>query len=410
VHLVSTVNPDDLLASKRQFGPAKPPKGWEPGIAWDGQTGSLTTAPLPEAPSPLVWAELVKDWGLDPETTEIVPGTVQVRGWDANVGAGQLERLRYYRATIRQKAAGVDRLDVDALCEQILKRPPIKVPSTLTIGRALVVDLSDWQLGKGEGGGSVVTSARIAAAIDSIPRRVKELRKLGRPIEAIYLLGLGDLVEQCFGHYPMQLATTDLDRRQQMKLARALIIRAIDTAAKLVARVVVAAVPGNHGENRQDGKAVTTWTDNDDLAVFEQVAEVCAANPDRYGHVSFVLAGEDGTDPLTLVLDIGGVPVGLTHSHQARSGGGHPAEKVQRWWQGQALGRQPIAGAQILNTGHYHHLLVVTSSGRTHFQAPAMDGGSYWWTAQTGQHSPAGMLTYVVDAADVLGWNDMAVL
>jgi hypothetical protein len=300
---------------------------------------------------------------------------------------------------------------VDLLCEQILKRPPIKVPTTLTIGRALVVDLSDWQLGKGEGGGSVVTSARIAAAIDSISRRVRELKKLGRPVEAIYLLGLGDLVEQCDGHYPMQAFSVDLDRRQQMKLARALIIRAIDTCAKLVTRVVVVAVPGNHGENRKDGKAFTTWTDNDDLAVFEQVAEVCAAHPDRYGHVSFVLAGENGTDPLTVVVDVGGVPIGATHSHSAgKSQSGHPAAKVQKWWEGQALGRQPIAGAQILNTGHFHHLLVVTSSGRTHFQAPAMDGGSYWWTAQTGQHSPAGMLTYVADASENLGWNDMEIL
>lgn len=407
------IDPDDLLASKaRQFGPPKAPKGWEPGIAWDGQTGSLTTAPMPEAPSPLVWAELVKDWGLDPETTEIVPGTVQVRGWDANVGAGQLERLRYYRATIRQKAATVDRLDVDALCEQILKRPPIKVAKVVNDTRALVVHLSDWQLGKGEGGGSVVTSARIAAAIDALGRRVRDLKKLGRPVESIYLLGMGDLVEQCDGHYPMQAFSVDLDRRQQMKLARALIIRAIDTCAKIVPRVVVGAVPGNHGENRKDGKAFTTWTDNDDLAVFEQVAEVCSANPDRYGHVSFNLAGEGAhTDPLTLVLDVVGVPVGVTHSHQAsKNGGGDPSVKIMGWWKGQALGRQDVAGAQILVTAHFHHYWCQTASGRTGMGCPAMDGGSFWWTAMTGQESPAGMLTYVADAAHPLGWTDLEIL
>lgn len=32
-------------------------------------------------------------------------------------------------------------------------------------------------------------------------------------------------------------------------------------------------VPGNHGENRNSsGRAFTTWTDNDDLAVFDGVA------------------------------------------------------------------------------------------------------------------------------------------
>jgi len=37
--------------------------------------------------------------------------------------------------------------------------------------------------------------------------------------------------------------------------------------------MVVGAVPGNHGESRRGSKAFTTFEDNDDLAVFEQVAE-----------------------------------------------------------------------------------------------------------------------------------------
>jgi hypothetical protein len=59
----------------------------------------------------------------------------------------------------------------------------------------------------------------------------------------------------------------------------------------LAPRIVLGAVPGNHGENRNSsGKAYTTATDNDDLAVFEGVAEILAANPERYGHVHTVLA------------------------------------------------------------------------------------------------------------------------
>ena len=61
-------------------------------------------------------------------------------------------------------------------------------------------------------------------------------------------------------------------------------------------------------------------------------------------------------------------------------------------------------------TGHYHHLLISESSGRTHFQCPAMDPGSNWFTESTGQSSPSGMLTFVADASSSRGWTDLAVL
>jgi hypothetical protein len=201
----------------------------------------------------------------------------------------------------------------------------------------------------------------------------------------------------------MQTFAADLDRREQARVVRRLILAYVERMAPLVPRVVLGAVPGNHGENRNSsGKAFTTWTDNDDLAVVEQVAEVLAANPDRYGHVSCVLA-----DSLTLTLDVCGVVHSWAHGHQNRGGPG----KVEDWWTKQAMGRTPVADAQILATGHYHHLRVSEATGRTWFQAPAMDPGSEWWTQQTGQSSPAGLLTYVVGAAcGARGWSELAVL
>lgn len=394
-------------AEARSFGaPKSHPKGWEPGVVYEpGVGGTITTAPLEGEPDPALWAELIADWGLDPNVTEVVPGTVQVRGWDANVGGGELKRLRYYRATLRPRQATEDRADIDELCRLIESRKPYKTVVTDTGERALVVCVSDWQMGKGEGGGVEDTVARIGSAIDQLPARIRALKKIGRPVSSVYFLCMGDLVEQCSGHYDMQAFTVELDRREQMRLVRRLLIRAVDTVAGLTDRVVLAAVPGNHGENRRDGKAYTSWTDNDDLAVVEQVAEVLAANPDRYGHVATVLA-----DDLTLVLDIAGTPVGLAHGHQMR-GSGHPAGRVHKWWEGQALGRQPVADAQVLITGHLHHLLVAETSGRTHMQCPAMDGGSAWWTSTTGQHSPSGMLTFVAGSdCGPRGWCDMEVL
>lgn len=389
----------ELLATSR---PKKQhPSGWEPGVAWDGSKGTLTTAPMESEPHAGIWAELIADWGLNPEDTEVVEGSVQVRAWDTHDG----RRLRYYRATIQKATTGTDRADIDSLCRMVEKRRPVRIAER-TAPRAVLCCLSDWQLGKGEGGGTEATIERILGASDELVSRIKELIRTGRAPETIYLVGLGDLVEQCSGHYPSQMFTTDLDRRSQMRLARRLILHYIDSVLPLAPRIVLGAVPGNHGENRgQSGKAYTTATDNDDLALFEQIAEVLAANPERYGTVTTVLA-----DSNTLVLNVAGVPVAFAHGHKA-NGGGHPAAKLEAWWRGQIMGRQPVADAAILITGHFHHLIVSETTGRTFMQVPAMDGGSEWWTDQTGQNSAAGTLCLGIgEGYGARGWGDLVVL
>jgi hypothetical protein len=295
---------------------------------------------------------------------------------------------------------------VDALCAQIMRRKPRKAAKATDDERALIVCLSDWQLGKGEGGGTPATVERITKAFDGVVDRISELRRLGRGPGVVYLVGMGDLVEQCDGHYPMQAFSTDLDRREQKRVARRLILRLVDMVAPLAERVVLAAVPGNHGENRNgSGKAYTTWTDNDDLAVVEEVGEILAANPDRYHNVTTFTAPE-----LTMTLDVAGVPVAFAHGHQ-KKGGGHAAPALEDWWRGQVMGRQGVADAQLLVTGHRHHLIVSEATGRTFLQCPAMDGGSAWYTAQTGNHSPSGVLTFGVGAAyGQRGWGDLAVV
>lgn len=379
------------------------PKGWEPGLIWDGRKGAVTTV-AKDVPTDGLWAAIIADWGLDPATTELVEGSVQIRAWDAPGG----ERLRYYRAAIKTKEAADETAatDIAQLCKLVERRKPVKPADLGGSDRALVVLLSDWQLGKADepNGGTEETTRRICEALDVLPERLRMAKRLGRQFEAVYLVGLGDLVEQCSGHYPSQSFKVDLDRREQMRLARRLILRAVENVLDFAPKIVLAAVPGNHGENRQNGKAFTRSTDNDDLAVFEQVAEILAANPDRYGHVSTVLA--DGN---TLTLDIAGVPVAFAHGHKAGQSG-HPAAKLERWWAGQVMGNQPVADAAILFTGHFHHLIVSETTGRTFMQAPAMDGGSEWWTDISGQSSPAGLLTVGVGTAyGGRAWGDLQV-
>ena len=385
------------------------PKGWEAGVTYNPEKGGvINSGPLTDEPNEALWSELIADFGLDPATTEVVAGSIQVRAWDANIGGGETQRLRYYRATLKPRENNVvERDDLDATIAEIKKHKPVK--TVKNEGKvAFVVIGSDWQAGKAEGGGSKAIAERVLAGIDNTVLRIKELQKAGRPISSIYLVGLGDLVEQCDGYYPMQTFGTDLDRRQQMKLVRQLLVYAVQELSKFGLPVILGAVPGNHGENRSNGKAFTTWTDNDDLAVFEQVAEIFSHNEERYGNVS-VPSGAIAED-LTMTLDIEGVIVGFAHGHQFRSGANSQA-KMETWWRGQVMGRQPIADAEILFAGHLHHFVISENTGRTVIQVPAMDGGSAWYTATSGSSSPAGMLTLTIgDGVGTRGWSDLLII
>jgi hypothetical protein len=387
----------------------KAPSGWEPSVTWNGKEGVLSTGPLDGEPDPAIWANLIADWGLDPSLTEIVDGSVQVRAWDANVGGGDIRRLKYYRASIRSRQSAADRLDVEALCNLVERRKPLNTVSGRSGGdTSLVVLLSDWQVGNGEGGGTPAFIERIASKLDNLVAFLKELKKLGRLPATIYLIGLGDLVEGCAEFYAMQTFSVDLDRRSQKKLVRRCLLMLIEGLIPFNIPLVLGAVPGNHGENRRGGRAFTSWTDNDDLSTVEEVAEVLAANPERYGLVS-VPTGAIAED-LTLTLSVSGITCGWAHGHQMNRGTG-AAAKIEAWWKGQALGNQPVASADILFTGHLHHFVCSEATGRTIMQAPALDGGSYWFTAQSGMSSPAGMLVVGVGTGyGPRGWGDLKIL
>jgi len=102
------------------------PSGWEPSVTWDGANGVLSTGPLEAEPDAAIWDVLINDWGLNPTTTEVVDGTVQVRGWDANVGKGVIKRMFYYRASIRARGDVEQRADINEIITSIRKLKPAK--------------------------------------------------------------------------------------------------------------------------------------------------------------------------------------------------------------------------------------------------------------------------------------------
>jgi len=391
---------DDFLASARlenaRRNPPKYPEGVEPGVVWDGRKGTagVVTDGEPD------WSIVLTRANLDPTTIEVVPGTVQVRTWDAVVrladGTNETVVMRYYRAAVRSIRANAP--DMDELVKLVRRRPRLAEPRPDGSESYLAL-FADWQLGKR---GTSSTVERIAGAIDAAAERLKVVRKRpGRRIGSVTLPFLGDLGEACDGHYAMQTFEVELDYREQRRLGRRLALYAVDTFAPLAERVVVPVVGGNHGENRKDGKSFTSFGDNQDVEIVEGVAEACAMNPGRYGHVAFVIPQNE----LTLTLEVGGLITAFAHGHQARRGGTTPQQKLAAWWSGQAFGQRPAGDARILYTGHFHHLSIVEHGPRLHVQVPTLDSGSQWWDETVGLPSRAGLLTVVQGPDGIHDWE-----
>jgi hypothetical protein len=390
---------DEFLTVQRDIEDARVPrrthpKGWEPGI--DTAKGLLThLSDAPAAPSD--WSDIIRELGLDPTGWTVDENQpVQVRTWDSGD-----KRMYYYRATVVPCRDSVTDVDVEALIREVKRRKP-QPPKDVLEERALVVLLADWQAGKSDHGGVEALVERLMALKDAVPKRVKEAAKAGRPISHLYVVGMGDMVEGCDGHYDQQTFSVALDRRQQVRLVRRILTDLLTEWSKLPARMVVGCVPGNHGEARRNGKSFTTFEDNDDLAVFEQVQEILGQNPDAYGHISFVIPDGD----MTITLDVCGTVVSFAHGHQF-SGSGLALNKARTWWKNKMASMHATGDARVLVYGHYHHLQVLQDGPRTIFGCPSNDGGSRWFEERGGPTTACGTLTFVVDKD---GWRDLAIL
>lgn len=367
----------------------KPPAALKPGVDWDGDEVQVTSE---------VYAEPISDWdvlllelGYDADLYEIIE-PVKISAWDVSTEDGP-KRMYSYKAGIRAKQVTQYRDDdYKDLVHQIKKHRPMK---EIEGGdAAFIINLSDWQLGKADGDGTHGTVKRLLNRFDLIVERITELKKLGRKIQKIVIVGMGDMEEGCEGHYASQTFTVQLNRRQQIRLLRRLLTQLITKVAKMAPEVEVYAVPGNHGENRNgNNKAFTTRGDNDDVAVFEMVAEILSANPAAYGHVKFFLP----EDEIYMIAKVFDKHLGFFHGHLT-SGGADPQKKIRDWWKNQAFSKNDIGFVDILITGHYHHFSVIEyDDDAIHMQCPSEDGGSEWYSDLTGADARPGTLTFVID-------------
>lgn len=381
---------DGLPRPKKELD-VKPTAATKPGLDWDGAEVEVTSDLYAEPISD--WNELLTELGYDPAVYEVIE-PVKISCWDSTVG-DEVRRMWSYKANIQVRKTIQYRDDDYRELVSLVKKHRKKAPKPVGDG-AFIVNLADWQAGKADGPGVEGFTKFMLDTIDRLYERVRELKSLGRAMDHLVIAGVGDMIENCNQNYSSQTFTVELNRRQQIRLVRRLLFKLVTKLAGEFSRVTVLAVPGNHGENRTGGKAYTTVGDNDDVAVFEMLADILSANPDVYGHVEFVIP----EDEIYVILEvIPGEYIGWTHGHVTVNGA-DPQKKIREWWKDQTFTGKDIGFVRILNTGHYHHLSIIEyDDNKIHIQCPSADGGSEWFENLKGVDSRPGTVTYIVDSS-----------
>ena len=388
---MSIINDLADLGEESNYKTNKPshPKGYEPGVEWDGTKGYVVTEPLTEPPKD--WSSILSVWGLPTDGSIKIVEPIQMRAWDTQTKDG-IQRMFYYRANV---ISAKKSFEVKELLEVVDKWKPCK-QTEYAGDTAFVVNYADTQIGKMDGDGSQGTIDRVLKKTDLAVERLKELRKLGHQIDEIYLPQLGDCIEGFNSGGGNRSWRNDLDLTQQIRVYRRLLLHVVKTFAPLASKIIVPCVPGNHDEAvRQGNQMATSSTDSFALDAASAVSD--AVKLWGADHISFVFPKPD---TLTITLDIKGTIVGFAHGHQTRG-------KVPDWWAKQAHGMQSIGDATLLLTGHYHHLHIQQTGVKTWIQMPALDGGSQWFVDRTGQEAPAGLVSFTVSGE---GWKNLSIL
>lgn len=372
------------------------PKGWEQYAETIGdQVGSATIRlPSPKATE----YDLLITAGFDPAEWKI-SGKINTRRWMRY----DQEWLYYYKFdVVAGESEEVRRADVEAMAEYLRQRKPANMNSE-TDGDCFAFFMSDLQLGKISNG---ITSQNIvdwyADCVDQAAVRVDYLREAGHKMPHGAVIGLGDIVENCFGYYANQPYHIDMNQREQNKVGRELLRYTINTLGPKFDRFTAAAIGGNHGERREDGKIKTDSADNMDLEIFDAVREA-------YNLAHIDLEWQIANDNLSMALELGGTKVGIAHGHTFGSGV-NSAARAEKWMKNQVWGMQEVSDCTVLVHGHWHHYSNLQSGGRHLIQAPALDAGSKWYTDVTGEASEPGVLTMRFDSSHSFGYDDLKII
>ena len=378
-----TVKDRDPRQTKKKI---QHPKGFEPSASFNQATKSGEIVSQPQKSNNVDWKEQLESYfGKDAHKYKVLENQAEIRYWD--MAGNPPQRLYYFKAKIVSSEQYMPDEDFKKLLASAgrLKKKTTKKP--VKDSKTFCIALADFQIGK-EG-----TEEAIERFIDYIPKikaQIKQIQKV-EPLEQVLFAGLGDLVESCSNHYNMQEFSTIMDERSQQKVARRMIYTLIKEIMPLFSKGLVCFIGGNHGENRKNGKAYTTFADNKDVMLAEELQEIFKESPAYSKSLDFIIPDSE----LFMTIEISDTVLLLLHGHQMR-GSGNSQAKARKWLSDQAFSRNATADADIVLHGHYHFFSAYESSDRLILQAPTLDSGSEWFENTKGDRSRAGMLTFVI--------------
>jgi hypothetical protein len=350
------------------------PAEWQARSEWDGESGSITTGLIQPTEK---HEDLLRQFDYDPATVQIV-GTVNQ--WRKQVADGTWRISYFFKVQSKEKM-----LDLPALYAASAKVPR-KVTKTPVSGRVTVVVLADVQAGKvGSRGGTPELLERLADTRVRLAAHLKERRP-----ESTVLAEAGDIFEG-FNSGGNPMFTNDLSLAQQIDVASTEIYEFIKTLSPH-GRVDVMATTSNHTAWRNGKQALGRPGDDLGLLAHKQVSKVTeAAGIDAVWHIP-------GMYDEAVIHNVGGTVLGMVHGNQFSPGA------ASKWWSQQQHGGQPIGAADVLVSGHYHHLRIeptgrnpYTNRSKWWLQAPTLDNGSDWFRNIAGDDSDPGLLVFDID-------------
>lgn len=337
---------------------------------------------------------------MDPTLFTVDPGTLRASAWEQRTADGTTTVLHAYKAAIRIRG---NREASECLHRYLARVKPKAQPDPPT--KTFIFGLSDSQTGKTDSytngapsyDGVQVIMDRFAKLPIVFEERWRDAKRNGA--DGIAILGLGDLIEGCSGHYPNQSYMTGLNNLEQRELTTDAVDLLIRAAASTGAPVTVAAVGGNHGERRRGAGIITDFADNDDIAIFRTLERAYTMS-EKFPNVNWALPHHE----LHQTLDLSGTFVGINHGHNLTN---YRSKGAWAWWDGMARTRDPIGQAHVLLTAHYHHFRIEQpTEGRTWIQNPAIETGSHWWYHKGGGRFQNGtVLTWVTADGSIENLN-----
>jgi len=246
--------------------------------------------------------------------------------------------------------------------------------------REIVVQVSDWQVGKWEQGFGVEgTKARIVRMRESVAAIVRRQRDAGYKVERVHLVWGGDMIEGCFIYRGQNVSGLDRSGNTHRLTSQIEVVahEMGDFAAEVstyVQEVVNHVVGGNHGRTNGPNEYADP-EDNFDVMAARWAKDYVRLNADRIqwdisenwwngfevmGHYCVSMHGDQWQGPFVKLETL-----------------------LPQWVAAGVFGRKP----DVVFTAHRHEERQMEVSGIPVFQNGCIDGGSGWYLRAFGKAS-----------------------